>query len=610
MPFVRTCTFVFTTVFVLYVKITYSFISNTKFVVAKNFDGRQLLSSNSDIEQQLIDLLKTVSGRGSKISDSLPLINEKIDYLDNARGIKNPSRAVELDGCWKLLFTSSPKTNSPIQRTVTALDGVSVYQVVNVVNTSNSFLPGQPDVSNTVCFGESARLRVTALASTITKPLVTPRIGDGKIFGLNVFGVSSSSPPRDPNERIDFAFQEARFEFQNLPITIPYPVPFKLLGDEAKGWIDVTYLSNKVRVLRGNKGTLFVLQKVDTSLDPIGRWAASTKSISSSSGATSTSGRTQPPSPVTTAAKTSSFQQSAGSPLALPAKVPSKTSPPSLVNTLPSWLQSLHFLKSPIKETGPEPETVTIIFPCQLGEKADYDPLVETLSQRGVTAVAAPLGRLDWPIGLLPSFFSSDYLQGTLKPKTLTFYFKKVDEAVAEVLREKPNARINILGHSIGGWIARAWLSEWCSADIKSRVRALVTIGSPHNPPPPGSRAAKVDQTRGLLSYIYANFPGAYEPTVAYTSVIGSGVKANWAGPPVGKLALLSYSALGGDGSNAEGDGLIPVSVAALSGAKVFQIEEALHSNFVPLLPGYRIKLPVVWYGSEEVIDQWVSCLQ
>lgn len=98
MPFVRTCTFVFTTVFVLYVKITYSFISNTKFVVAKNFDGRQLLSSNSDIEQQLIDLLKTVSGRGSKISDSLPLINEKIDYLDNARGIKNPSRAVELDG--------------------------------------------------------------------------------------------------------------------------------------------------------------------------------------------------------------------------------------------------------------------------------------------------------------------------------------------------------------------------------------------------------------------------------------------------------------------------------------------------------------------------------
>ena len=72
-----------------------------------------------------------------------------------------------LDGC-KLLYTSSPGTNSPIQRTFTAFDGVSVYQVVNAIDTENSFLPDKlPDVSNTVCFGETARLRVTALASTV-----------------------------------------------------------------------------------------------------------------------------------------------------------------------------------------------------------------------------------------------------------------------------------------------------------------------------------------------------------------------------------------------------------------------------------------------------------
>ena len=39
----------------------------------------------------------------------------------------------------------------------------------------------------------------------------------------------------DVYDRIDFSFQEALFEFVDLPITIPYPVPFKLLGDEAKG---------------------------------------------------------------------------------------------------------------------------------------------------------------------------------------------------------------------------------------------------------------------------------------------------------------------------------------------------------------------------------------
>lgn len=34
--------------------------------------------------------------------------------------------------------------------------------------------------------------------------------------------------------RIDFQFDKAAFEFKALPFKIPYPVPFKLLGDETK----------------------------------------------------------------------------------------------------------------------------------------------------------------------------------------------------------------------------------------------------------------------------------------------------------------------------------------------------------------------------------------
>ena len=41
----------------------------------------------------------------------------------------------------------------------------------------------------------------------------------------------------DENSRVDFSFQEAKFEFKYFPLTIPYPVPFTLLGDEAKGYI-------------------------------------------------------------------------------------------------------------------------------------------------------------------------------------------------------------------------------------------------------------------------------------------------------------------------------------------------------------------------------------
>ena len=55
--------------------------------------------------------------------------------------------------------------------------------------------------------------------------------------------------------RIDFAFSDAAFEFVFLPFKIPYPVPFKLLGDETKGFIDVTYLApdGGFRLSRGNK---------------------------------------------------------------------------------------------------------------------------------------------------------------------------------------------------------------------------------------------------------------------------------------------------------------------------------------------------------------------
>lgn len=34
--------------------------------------------------------------------------------------------------------------------------------------------------------------------------------------------------------RIDFQFDRAAFEFKAFPFKVPYPVPFKLLGDETK----------------------------------------------------------------------------------------------------------------------------------------------------------------------------------------------------------------------------------------------------------------------------------------------------------------------------------------------------------------------------------------
>jgi hypothetical protein len=167
-----------------------------------------------------------------------------------------------IDGRWRLLFTTTNSTASPIQRTATLSDLVKVYQNVAIYSET------PPTIANVVLFEPWGKLEVRALASTQARPLkgFIPRRGDGKILGLNILGVSEKTPP-PPETRLDFKFDDAFFEFkQPFRFRIPYPVPFRYLGDDVKGWVDVSYLgegdsAGTLRISRGNKGTIFVLQR-------------------------------------------------------------------------------------------------------------------------------------------------------------------------------------------------------------------------------------------------------------------------------------------------------------------------------------------------------------
>ena len=44
----------------------------------------------------------------------------------------------------------------------------------------------------------------------------------------------AEGPLRVQDLRIDFQFDRAAFDFKLLPFKVPYPVPFKLFGDETK----------------------------------------------------------------------------------------------------------------------------------------------------------------------------------------------------------------------------------------------------------------------------------------------------------------------------------------------------------------------------------------
>jgi hypothetical protein len=57
---------------------------------------------------------------------------------------------------------------------------------------------------------------------------------------------------------------------------------------------------------------------------------------------------------------------------------------------------------------------------------------------------------------LSPSYLTPSFATLSRPSKTLGFYLKKVDEAVAVALAENPDAEIVLLAHSIGGTVRAA----------------------------------------------------------------------------------------------------------------------------------------------------------
>ncbi|CAL5072804.1 unnamed protein product [Urochloa decumbens] len=171
-------------------------------------------------EAALLEALLGVQGRGRAVAPrQLQEVESAVQALEALGGVPDPTSSSLIEGSWQLIFTTRPGTASPIQRTFVGVDSFRIFQEV-YLRTDD------PRVINVVRFSESVGdLKVEAEAT----------VEDGK--------------------RILFRFDRAAFTFKFLPFKVPYPVPFRLLGDEAKGWLDTTYLSHagNIRISRGNK---------------------------------------------------------------------------------------------------------------------------------------------------------------------------------------------------------------------------------------------------------------------------------------------------------------------------------------------------------------------
>jgi len=287
-----------------------------------------------------------------------------------------------------------------------------------------------------------------------------------------------------------------------------------------------------------------------------------------------------------------------------------------------------------------------ILCPAQFCVPADYTDLIDNLQSyfenenpnkdiKLQCARVVPLPRSEW-IKVAQSIPTQDYWNGTLRSRnTLSWYYQAIEQALNDVLSDPevlndPNHSICIIGHSIGGWIARGWLGGLaCSSTAVhrialSRVSSLLTLGTPHSCPPD----ALVDQTRGLLAEV-ARTPTCSSQhfknvNIEVTTVCSKSIKAQL-NPlrPEQILGALSYWPQLNSLDNVYGDGIVPLQLGLMdepANRIVLDSKDTPigHAHVVPtpwnLLQPYSpsLKLPesYLWYGSRDVLREWASYIK
>jgi pimeloyl-ACP methyl ester carboxylesterase len=231
------------------------------------------------------------------------------------------------------------------------------------------------------------------------------------------------------------------------------------------------------------------------------------------------------------------------------------------------------------KPTVPE-NVKLLILPGFGNDSVDYTrekSIVASLQERGWKPEqidVLPVQRGDWLQVFTRGIFDLKFWAGDAAPIRPAFrwYLERIAEKI-EALGEEEE--IVLVGHSAGGWLARAALGFGSSDEDAppvdlSKVSGVVTLGSPHLPPPP----AVMDMTRGALRITNEKFPGTHHsPSLFYLTTIGLAVvgkeqenKSPLEKTTVQGFAYNSYEAVCGDGTTI-GDGVVPQCAGHLEDA-------------------------------------------
>ena len=268
-----------------------------------------------------------------------------------------------------------------------------------------------------------------------------------------------------------------------------------------------------------------------------------------------------------------------------------------------------------------------IDYKTPLGQDASVG-FASVLERRGFESVSVlPVERYEWArviFGLIGTILWKPW--ATPEGPAYSWFVNRLRSAVVQAHEESDGAKVLLVAHSAGGWLARALLADGQSGWPEGKAATdycsgLVTLGSPHYAPPDGTP----DVTQGILKYVEESYPGAFLASegIAYVTVGGDAIFGNNAKPSAEELessgteadrlyakrgegsaaraAYQSYLMTGGRG-DVTGDGVVPLTFTQLDGAEQIVLDGVLHSinEAGTTLPTDR------WYGSEGVVDRWL----
>jgi hypothetical protein len=360
--------------------------------------------------------------------------------------------------------------------------------------------------------------------------------------------------------------------------------------------------------------------------------------------------------------------------------------------TSPEWEQDLMLVEEAeedaIADQLEDPLTHFLILPGFGKGEVDYTvpgSLVSTLSSRydlhpGVIDPGhihvLPLQRSDWLNVFTKGMFDPQFWKGDMPPTNPSFawYLEKVYQEVNHIVStqvrqsgyKEENVKVVLLGHSAGGWLARAAVgygleqcSDACGAgsnveeehahapvhcgstwknmfqwakrewDLSLRkapfrrddkvkqeevrkqrlalkhITGIVTLGTPHAPPPQDA----LDITRGALRITHDTFPGAFHhPDIFYITVAGAGLP----GVEAEQLDLMLDPS-----KNARGFAYHSYLLVSGNGTDCgdgvvpTEFAHLQDSNAIEIelngVTHHSLTCPNSWYGAEGVIDQWLE---